>query len=314
MQLAQRLGAGGNVVVAGGTKAYSLDRWQIAAGVGSSATVTQLTNTGLLQFQNALRMQRTSGNTATTAISVAQSMESVDSYPLQGQVVNVSFMARAGANYSPTGNALTAALYTGTGTDENVLTGYTGSVTAITQTFNITNNWLPYTTSSTLSSVLTEFGLAFTMNPTGTAGTNDYVDLDAIQVELGPSASTFDVRPFSETLARCQRYYQKSFAYNQVPVTGSNPVGNYVGKLALAGANQITLSITPSVPLRTIATGVVYNPSALNNQIRNIITSTDFSSSSVTSQIANVVLIGTAPAGSSAGDEFIAHWSVDAEL
>ena len=63
---------------------------------------------------------------------------------------------------------------------------------------------------------MTEFGLMFTMNPTGTAGANDYVDLAAVQVELGPSASTFDVRPFSETIERCQRYYQKSFSLGQL--------------------------------------------------------------------------------------------------
>ena len=96
MQIAQRIGTGGNIVVAGGTKAYTLDRWQVAPGAASSATVTQLTSTGLPQFQNALRLQRTASNASTNAIFLAQSMESVDSYPLQGQTVNVSFMARAG--------------------------------------------------------------------------------------------------------------------------------------------------------------------------------------------------------------------------
>ena len=40
--------------------------------------------------------------------------------------------------------------------------------------------------------------------PTGTAGANDYLDVDEVQLEIGGIATAFDRRPFLDELAPVQ--------------------------------------------------------------------------------------------------------------
>ena len=83
---------------------YTLDRWYI--GVTGAYTVSQSTSSPPSNFQNFMRVQRTNGSSNTGVPQIVQSLETNASIPLQGRSVTVSFYARAGANYSPSGNVL----------------------------------------------------------------------------------------------------------------------------------------------------------------------------------------------------------------
>ena len=217
----------GTTAVAGtATGAYFADRFTIARGVaGSSATRATTSDTTNLPFiQYCARVQRDSGNSATNAIFLTQSMESVNSISYAGKTVTFSFYARAGANYSAASSALSVQLLTGTGTDQNVAAGFTGSATPINSTATLTTTWQRFTFTGTLASTATQIGFYLSYTPVGTAGANDYFEATGIQIEVGSVATPF--KTYAGTLqgelAACQRYYYKvtrdSGAYTQYGV------------------------------------------------------------------------------------------------
>lgn len=186
---------------------YTLDRW--CAGTHAAATVTQQSG-GPTGSRNFLRYQRNSGSAVTTGMSVAQSFESINSIPLAGQQVTLSFYARAGANYSAASSALQVYLVSGTGTDQNIFSTYTGATNVIASTATLTASWVRYTFTATVPSNCTE--LAFYVNeaPVGTAGANDYYDITWVQLEPGATASAFhrSSPTFQAEFAACQRYFE----------------------------------------------------------------------------------------------------------
>jgi hypothetical protein len=166
---------------------------------------------GLTSFQYCGRIQRDSGNTSTASLTIYNAFESGESYRFAGQPTTISFYARAGANYS--GGGILVGVQTGTGTDQNPITSvYTGGATTILQTTATpTTTWTRYQYTGTLPSTTTELNINFGWTPTGTAGTNDYIEITGVQLELGSVATTFKRAggTLQGELAACQRYYFK---------------------------------------------------------------------------------------------------------
>jgi len=199
------------------------DRWQTGSTAGKTIS-RQLTGdtTNLPNIQYCVRMQRNSGTTGTGGIDLGQNFETVNSIPFAGKTVTMSFYARAGANYSPTSSILVAYLFSGTGTDQNVFTGLTGSATVIGQSATLTTTWQRFSYTGTVGSTATQIVPYFIMNPTGTAGANDYADITGVQIDIGSVALPF--RTFSATiqgeLSACQRYYWRSAGGSTYTVSG----------------------------------------------------------------------------------------------
>jgi hypothetical protein len=197
--------------VACSTTAYTSDRWQGYRTVAGATVSRQVTNdtTNLPFIQYAARVQRDSGNTSTTAIYLAQSIETINSIPFAGKTVTFSFYARAGANYSAAFNALRPVLMSGTGTDLNVLTSFTGAVFLANQDVTLTTTWQRFTFTATVGANATQLGVYFFSIPVGTAGANDWFEVTGVQIDIGSVALPF--RTYAATiqgeLAACQRYY-----------------------------------------------------------------------------------------------------------
>jgi hypothetical protein len=194
---------------------YNADRWQNAA-VGNAITVSrQATSdtTNLPFIQYCARVQRNSGQTGTGIFYHTQSIETVNSIPLVGKIVTVSFYARKGANYSSASSALGFQLQTGTGTDQNIF-GMTGAGFAINSSATLTTTWqrFTFTTASAIATSVTELGLVFSYTPSGTAGAADYYEVTGVQMELGSYATTFarNGATIQGELAACQRYYYRT--------------------------------------------------------------------------------------------------------
>jgi hypothetical protein len=175
---------------------YFADRWQSArvaqvAGMTISRQTTGDT-TNLPFIQYCARVQRDSGNSSTNSLVINTAFETTNSIPLAGKTVTLSFYARAGANYSPTSSALTYKLETGTGTDQNNLSGsFTGVATPISATATLTTTWQRFQTSATLASTATQIGLQFAAAVTGTAGANDYFEITGVMLSVGSVAQQF---------------------------------------------------------------------------------------------------------------------------
>jgi len=193
-----------------GTNAqYLADRWCGWGGWGSSTSYSvSRQSTGLTNLPIAARIQRIAGQTNTTNPLFGQSLESANSIPFAGQTVTLSFYARAGSNFSASGNALGVNLISSTGTDQNIATSYSPQYNAIGQTPTLTTSWQRFTYTGTFTTNTTEFAVQFNYLPTGTAGTNDYFDITGVQVELGGAATVFSRAggTYGGELALCQRY------------------------------------------------------------------------------------------------------------
>jgi hypothetical protein len=234
---------------------YGPDRWQVYRGATGSTVSRQATNdtTNLPNIQYCARVQRDSGNTSTSNINFIQNFESINSIPFSGKTVTFSFYARAGANYSATSNALAAYLRSGTGTDQNFVTGYTGLIDVVATTATLTTTWQRFTYSGTVPTNSTELAIQIQSNPTGTAGANDWFEITGIMIEVGSSASAFHTNQptFAAELAACQRYFQIITGQQSGGWAGAGSttsVSRYHLSMCLLRANPtITLVGTPQV-------------------------------------------------------------------
>jgi hypothetical protein len=183
----------------------SLDRWAFVQPTSANGVANQVA-AGLTGFQSALKLGRNSGATQLGQLQMGQALESINSIPLQGQTVTLSFYAKAGANFS--GANLVPTLYYGTGTDQSItiVGGWTGG-TSVNFTQAITTSWARYSFTTTLPSTVTQLAVLIAYTPTGTAGADDNVYITGVQLEVGTVATPFEFLPFSTELALCQRYF-----------------------------------------------------------------------------------------------------------
>jgi hypothetical protein len=195
----------------GAAGTYSADRWKYYNN-GTSLTVSRQATgdtTNLPFIQYCARVARNNAATNTNSNYLEQSFESANSIPFAGKTVTLSFYARKGANYSTASSNLYAELRTGTGTDQDWLTGYTGDTAAISQAAVLTTTWQRFSYSATLSASMTEMAVVFASVPVGTAGAADYFEVTGVQVEAAATASPYapNGATYQAELAACQRYY-----------------------------------------------------------------------------------------------------------
>lgn len=263
---------GTSISVAASTSPYVSDRWQASVQASQASTYSQQATsdtTNLPDIQYCIRVQRNSGQTGTGTINLAQSFESINTRRFTGKTVTLSFYARRGANYSQTSNALGAYLYTGTGTDQNVISGYTGGAIPLAVPTTLTTTWQRFSASVTLSSSVTEMGIRFQYDPTGTAGAADYFEVTGVQLEAGSIATPFQTASggsIQQELAMCQRYY---CVLGEGDFYGS--YYNSSSQFVLNGRFPVTMRTTPTstLPSGTTTNGVQqvgianYNASSL---------------------------------------------------
>ena len=209
----------GTSVAYGTVGGFGADRWIVVrGGWASGATMSRQTGTAGIQY--AARVQRDSGNTSTNGIYIDSWVETANSVFFQGKTITLSFYARCGANFSASGSAMTLNFLTGTGTDQNgTTTGYTGSVTAISQTSTLTTSWQRFSYSTTLNSNINEMGVSIGYLPTGTAGANDWFEITGVQVDVGSVALPFRRAggTIQGEIALAQRYYYRINATASAP-------------------------------------------------------------------------------------------------
>ena len=207
MQVWQR---GTSFAIASSTATYTADRWCVQRNATGSTISRQATGdtTNLPFIQYGLRIQRDSGNTSTQLIAASQSFESVNSIPFAGKTITVSFYAKAGANYSSASSVFKMQIYSGTGTDQNVLSGLTGSALVIDGSATLTTTYQRFTFTGTVAATATQLAIYSFYTPVGTAGANDWAEITGVQIDIGSVALPF--RTFSQTLQgelqACRRY------------------------------------------------------------------------------------------------------------
>jgi hypothetical protein len=250
------------ISVATGTAfTYGADRWQsyrnslVTGMTVSRQTTSDTTNLPFIQY--CARVQRDSGNSATNALVIHQSFESVNSIPLAGRTVTFSFYARAGANYSSSSSIVSVQLVSGTGTNQNYGNGgFTNSTSAINDTRTLTTTWQRFSYPATLASNITQLAAIFFFTPTGTAGANDYFEITGVQVEAGDTATPFVPAgggSVGAELALCQRYYY-------LLASGNNKVigiGTYFSSTAVYAIIDLPVTMR-TAPAVSVVSGTDY--------------------------------------------------------
>jgi hypothetical protein len=254
MQVWQRGTSGTNNSFVSGTAGCNADRWQNYLGGGAITVSRQVTNdtTNLPNIQYCARVQRNSGQTAAGAFYHSQSMETVNSIPYAGKTVTVSYYARSGANFSATSSILVGGLLSGTGTDQNVLAGLTGSATVATANATLTTTWQRFTFTGTVATNATQLGLNFSYTTVGTAGAADFFEITGVQIDIGSVALPFrtNAGTIQGELAACQRYYYEATLYQ----TGF-PAGTTDNNRRQWIQFPVTMRVAPSTYSITVDTG-----------------------------------------------------------
>ena len=152
---------------------------------------------------------------------------------------------------------------------------------------------------------------------------NDFY-LTGVQLEVGDTATDFEHRTFADELARCQRYYEKSFAQGTDPAVGVSGDGanNDIGSIAYASNNTRTPSVRYSVTKRAAPTVTQYHPGGYgtpgsNNKAVVYIGGAWSSPSSVSVQSQqSYFFLDVTITGASAGTGYLTAlgWTADAEL
>ena len=307
---------------AGAANLVVSDAWaaRITTGVPGNFTISRQ-GSGLPGSGWCLRFARNAGATDLGGVTVCQNIEPIISQLTQGQYLTLSFYMRAGANFSGTGIP-SVSIRTGTSTYEQwQAAGVFGGeqvvgqanktlTTSFQQFFIVASVLSPYNTSE----IAVTFGDGY--NFAGTAGAADYFELAKVQLEVGTTASAFEMLMDQESFARRQRRYWKTFPVgvnpaNNAGVTGAISFPQVVG----AGvAGQVALLPLPVVMMNRGVNPTVtsYNPSAANFQARNVTVGADCAATVTTGDIANLIKASyTTAAGSAAGNENRVHITVD---
>ena len=232
---------------------YSYRGGSVTGGTVSRQVTGDTTNLPSIQY--CARVQRDNGNTSTQPIAFVSDFESVNSIPYAGKTVTLSFYARKGALYSPTSSALGVTLFSGTGTDQRIASGYTGSATPISQTATLTTTWQRFSYTGTIASTATQLGVYFLSTPTGTAGATDFYEVTGVQLELGSTATTFSRAggTIQGELAACQRYF-----YSVNYLVGTKAAYNVIANGRAVGTTSALVTVTLPVSMRVAPTSIAY--------------------------------------------------------
>lgn len=240
---------GTSIAVAASTTAYTADGWYLATGTNQASVVAR--QAGLVNTNGfAARVQRNNGQTGTGTMRFAFPLDTDELIRPVGNTIQLIFTVRAGANWSPTSGTLTYNIYFGTAAAaKRAGSAYTGETNPITGSINLTAGGsavqVAAISTSTIGTVA-QAEIQFSWIPTGTAGTNDWFEIDDLDMRTVPTGLAIPTLVFESTdfvmdLTRCLRHYEKSYDYSTAPGTatvtpaviylfGTTPAtGNYYG-------------------------------------------------------------------------------------
>jgi hypothetical protein len=227
---------------AAGIVTYTADRWTASRATTGLTVTRQTTFFGNNQYS--IKLQRTAGDAVANQITLSQVLETADSRQYAGKTVTLSFSAVAGANFSAPSSTIQAIIRTGTGTDQSsanfISSAWTGNAN-LSQNVALTTTGTRYSLTYDVPAGINQLGIVFIWNTTGTAGADDSMSFEQIQLEVNSVATPFEQVPTSLTSALCLRYFQ---TLSNFSVTTYQIAAN---STTIAIKTQGRMRITPTV-------------------------------------------------------------------
>jgi hypothetical protein len=270
------------------TSGYSsVDRTRVAQSETNTQSQLSLTSTDTpysLGFRNAFRLQNTtvSDASASTYREIDYRIEALDiansgwDYTSTNSFITFSFWLRASVTQSyylyirtvdGTERLLVKELAVTADTWEKfeiTIPGDSGITVNNDNGIGLILRFIPwYGTTYTGSGTLDVWSSSTTervpdMTNTWVTTLNSTFDLTGLQLEVGSVATPFEHRSFGDELARCQRYYQKSYNYSYAPGTTTSENMTMVYGVT-NGSNDIAWNQVATVSMRTNATVTYYS-------------------------------------------------------
>lgn len=189
---------------------WTPDRWWGCVSGGAPTCTISRQTADTIGFNYGARFGRNSGQTGVGTVYLGQTLETSESKLLAGKTITVSFYAKSGAN-APT--PLYVGVYTGTGTDQSTNTLFNGggwtSTGQVNNGVTVTSTMTRYNVQMAISSNVTQVTLYFAYTSSGTAGANEWFQIEGVQLEIGSTPTLFSRAGgnIQGELAACQRYY-----------------------------------------------------------------------------------------------------------
>lgn len=172
------------------------DDWFFSQNGTASNAISRQTGDGQTA-RYAMRVGRPAASVSVEALRVYQALPTDNAYQCRGKTITVSFSLKKGADFS--GGSVGILIATGTteGESGNLMAtgGWGGFVTALSTTQAPSTTSTRYQFSAALQSSIKEAGLQLSYTPTGTAGTNDWIQIEDVQWEIASAATDFAARP-----------------------------------------------------------------------------------------------------------------------
>lgn len=304
-----------SIAVPAANNAYTCDGWYAATAANTACTITR--QSGLTSGSSfSCRVQRNSGQTG-TAISFGFPLDTDELKKMAGQSVILQFTVSTGANWSPASGTLSYVLFTGTGTPIKQIVGYTGQATPISSSVNLATGAAAATVFSTVAAVAANIGQAeiqFQWTPVGTAGANDWLQIDDVDLRVVPAGLSaakpaFERSDFTWDFARCLRHYEQSYSYGTAPGTSTQTNANWS---RIISANSFLWGVR-TAEKRAVPTVTTYSTGGASGKIFDNASSADIPAT--VDQIGTTSFRVTQSSGTTAaGDGMAFQWASSAVI
>ena len=151
----------------------------------------------------------------------------------------------------------------------------------------------------------------------GTAGTNDYVDITNVKLEQSSNSTPYVHPSMADSLTAAQWTYRKSFAYATAPAqnAGAGTSGEFIFSAGKAGAATEIATMQLGTQMRAAPTMTLFNPVAANAQCRDETAGADMSASAATNITEkSFEITSTGNAATAVGNAIGCGWVADARL
>jgi hypothetical protein len=250
---------------------------------------------------------------------ICQILENKDVLKLDNKRVSFSFAAKTESSEITT---LRVAILTWGSTADSVTSDVVGTWGAtITPAANwtlentleditITNSWATYKVENVSIDTATVNNLAVLIYTPNAESINDTFYLSQVQLNEGTRALDYKPQSFAEELARCARYYQKSFEYATAPAqaTSNNKGAAWLYSHETTQGRRVELATR----MRTTPTLTTYSTVSANNQWYDASNGQDRGTSPSEQSDSGMILASTT--FSAGAYSCFQHWSLDAEL
>ena len=237
---------------------YNLDRWTLLSDGNDVVDVSQETSDVPTAGLNALKMLVVTVN---KKFGVIQFIEQKNCIGLIGETVTLSFKAKV--NNTTRLDKIKAAIIAWDGTADTVTSdvvsawGVDGTTPTMVANWTlentpadlgVTTSWASYSITAAVDTASAKNIAVFIWSDNVTdTDAADYLLLADVQLEYGTNATLFDREAYSQTLAKCQRYYFRR---------SSNSTNDYIGMIQGYDSNSsfgalehlpVQMRVTPTV-------------------------------------------------------------------